>query len=557
MRRPVLSILAVLGLLAGACDSGNPVAPKAPDNPGSPSTDLSVVVTSDRGSLEVGSGQSATLTVSVKNADRSNAADGTEVTLSTSLGSFGTDASGIPIKLVKRPLAGGAVTVEFFPGDTPGVANVLAQAGVSVGRLNLQIVSASAPPVAEFTFQVSGLTVLFADASTGNPTSWQWDFGDGESVGGRKTTQHVYPQAGTYTVSLTVAAANGASSNVRKFVTVQAGLPLQAGFAYEVNGLTVLFTDMSVGEPVNWIWDFGDGGASTERNPSHTYARPGNYTVKLTILNEFGISATASKFVNPSLGDPPKADFDFQADGLRVLFTDKSEGSPESWTWDFGDGASSTAQSPEHTYAQPGTFNVTLTARNKAGSTSKSKFVAVSRGEPPKADFEFQANGLNVVFLDRSEGKPTSWTWQFGDCAGPLCESNEQNPTHTYASPGTYTVILTAANAAGTSRATKLVTVSTAGPPVANFCYQRNGLTVIFTDTSTSNPASWQWDFGDCAEQASTCKSTSQNPGHSYVNTAPKTYAVSLTAINAAGQSTRTKFVQVDSTISDPGPVCP
>lgn len=555
MRRPVLAILAMLGLLAGACDSGNPVAPKAPETPGSSSTDLSVVVTSNRGSLETGSTQSATLTVSVKNGDRSNAADGTEVTISTSLGSFGTDASGMPIKLVKRPLLGGAVTVELFAGDTPGVANVLAQAGVSVGRLNLSIVTPGAPPVAEFTFQVSGLTVLFADASTGNPTSWNWDFGDGESTSGRKTTQHVYPQAGTYTVSLTVAAANGASSNVRKFVTVQAGLPLQAGFAYEVNGLTVLFTDMSVGEPVSWIWDFGDGGASTERNPSHTYAKPGNYTVKLTIVNEFGISATASKFVNPSLGEAPKADFDFQADGLRVLFTDKSEGGPESWAWDFGDGASSTARSPEHTYAQPGTFNVTLTVKNKAGSTSKSKFVAVSRGEPPKAAFEFQANGLNVVFIDRSEGKPTSWTWEFGDCSGPLCQSNEQNPTHTYATPGSYTVILTAANAAGTSRATKIVTVSTAGPPVAKFCYQRNGLTVIFTDTSTSNPASWQWEFGDCAEQASTCKSASQNPGHSYATA--KTYAVTLTAINAAGQSTKTQFVQVDPTLSDPGPVCP
>lgn len=555
MRRTFLSLIATLGLLAGACDSGNPVAPKAPEPPGTGSTDLVVVVTSDRGTLEAGSVQGATLTVSARNRDGSIAADGTEVVLNTSLGSFGTDASGKPVQLVKKPLAGGATTVQLFPGAEPGTANVLAQVGVSVGRLNLPIVSPSEPPVAEFTFEVSGLSVLFADASTGNPTSWQWDFGDGESVGGRTSTQHTYPQAGTYTVTLTVAAANGASSTARKFVTVVAGLPLQAGFAYEVNGLTVLFTDMSTGEPVSWIWDFGDGGASTERNPSHAYAKPGSYTVKLTILNEFGISATASKFVSPSLGAPPKAEFDFQADGLRVLFTDRSEGNPDAWTWDFGDGSSSAAQNPEHTYSQPGTFNVTLTAKGKAGASSKSKFVAVSLGEPPKAAFDFQANGLNVVFTDGSEGKPTSWHWQFGDCSGPLCESTEQDPSHTYATPGTYTVILTASNAAGSSRATKLVTVSTAGPPVASFCYQRNGLTVIFTDTSTSTPASWQWDFGDCAEQASTCRSASQNPGHSYA--AAKTYAVTLTAINAAGQSTRTRFVVVDPTESDPGPVCP
>jgi PKD repeat protein len=548
-------ILGMVGLLAGACDSGNPVAPPAPAPPGTGSTDMVVVVTSNRGQLEAGTTQSAALTVSAKSNDGVIPADGTEVSLSTSLGSFGTDVSGKPIRLIKRPLANGAATVEFFAGDAPGVANVLAQVGVSVGRLNLPIVSPSAPPVAEFTFQVSGLTVLFADASTGNPTGWQWDFGDGEGVSGRKTTQHVYPQAGTYTVSLTVTTGNGASSNVRKFVTVQAGLPLQAVFAYEANGLTVLFADLSTGEPTSWIWDFGDGGASTDRNPSHTYAKPGTYTVRLTIANEFGITATASKFVNPSLGEAPKADFDFQADGLRALFTDRSEGNPDSWTWDFGDGTSSSAQNPEHTYAQPGTYNVTLTARNKAGAGSKSKFVAVSRGEAPKAAFEFQANALNVVFLDKSEGKPTSWNWQFGDCSGPLCESTEQNPTHTYASPGSYTVILTASNAAGSSRATKLVTVSTAGPPVANFCYQRNGLVVIFTDTSTQSPASWQWDFGDCAEQGATCKSASQNPGHSYLS--GKTFAVTLTVTNAAGQNSRTRFVVVDETITDPAPICP
>ena len=110
MRRTVLAILALLGLLAGACDSGNPVAPKAPETPGTGSTELVVVVTSDRGTLEAGSVQGATLTVSARNKDGSIAADGTEVVLNTSLGSFGTDSSGKPVQRVKKPLAGGATT---------------------------------------------------------------------------------------------------------------------------------------------------------------------------------------------------------------------------------------------------------------------------------------------------------------------------------------------------------------------------------------------------------------------------------------------------------------
>jgi PKD repeat protein len=514
-----------------------------------------VVVTSDRGQLEAGSVKGATLTVSARTKDGAPATDGTEVVLNTSLGNFGADASGKPIQLVKTPLAGGATHVSFYPGAAPGTANILAQVGTGVGKLNLPIVGPSAAPVAEFTFEVSGLSVLFADASSGNPVAWDWDFGDGDSVSARPGPAHTYAMAGTYTVSLTVRTESGATASKRKFVTVQAGLPLTAAFGYEANGLTVLFTDISTGEPVTWMWDFGDGGASNERNPSHTFARVGSYTVRLTVQNLYGVAASTSKFVNPSLGEAPQADFLYQADGLRVLFTDDSKGRPTDWSWDFGDGSNSRFQNPEHLYAQPGTYNVTLTAMNGAGSGSKSKFVAVSLGEPPKAEFDVQVNGFAAVFSDRSTGKPTSWTWDFGACSGPLCQSTEQNPTYTYSTPGTYTVTLTAANSAGTSRATKLVTINSAGPPDARFCYQRNGLVVIFTDKSTPGPAVWQWNFGDCEAQAATCKSGSQNPGHTYATA--KTYAVSLTAGNTAGQmTTRTHFVEVGDFV-DPGSICP
>lgn len=554
MRRKLLVLLIVPALLLAACDSGNPVAPAPPDASPGPSTTAVVVVTSDRGQLEAGSAKGATLTVSVRMKDGSPVTDGTEVVLNTSLGNFGTDASGKPATMVKQPLAGGATYVQFFPGKEQGTANILAQVGSYAGKLNLPIVGPAAPPEAEFTFEVSGLSVLFSDASVGNPVAWDWDFGDGDSVSGRKSPAHAYALAGTYTVSLTVRTESGATSTKRKFVTVQAGLPLTAAFGYEANGLTVLFTDVSTGEPVSWIWDFGDGGASTERNPSHTYSKPGNYTVRLTVQNLYGVSASASKFVSPSLGDAPQADFQFQADGLRVLFTDESKGKPTDWLWDFGDGSSSRFQNPEHLYSKPGSYSVTLTAMSAAGSTSKSKFVAVSLGEPPKAEFEVQVNGLAAVFLDRSTGKPTSWTWDFGVCSGPFCQSTEQNPTYTYSAPGTYTVVLTAANSAGSSRASKLVTVSNSGPPAAGFCYQRNGLVVIFTDTSTPGPSAWQWNFGDCEAQAATCKSSAQNPGHTYAEA--KVYAVSLTVGNSAGQSTRTHFVEVGDLV-DPAPVCP
>lgn len=542
-----LIALAFSALLASACDSPNPVAP-AENNSGSGggADALIVAVQSDRSQLSSGSTEGTTLTVTAKKQDGSSAPDGTEVALNTNLGNFGADSAGQPLQLVKKPLSGGAATVSFFPGSATGTANILAQVGTNVGRLNLPIVEPAAVPVADFAFEVSGLSALFEDLSTGEPAEWQWEFGDGE-ISTRQNPLHTYPEAGTYTVTLRVTAPGG-SSNKRKFVTVEAGEPLIANFGFTLNGLTVLFSDSSAGDPTSYSWDFGDGRFSTAPNPSHTYAQAGTYTVELTITNEFGVTDSTSQFVSPSLGEAPKPDFEFQTQGLRAVFNDTTTGNPTGWTWDFGDGSGSSAQNPSHTYAAAGTYNVKLTAANAGGSASKTKLVTVSLGDAPTADFEFQTNGLNVVFTDRSTGKPTSWSWDFGECSGAQCRSTEQNPTYTYDEPGTYTVILTAANAAGSNRVTKLVKVASATRPAANFCYRRNGKAVIFTDISTQSPTSWSWSFGDGGASAV------QNPGHSYA--AEGTYAVTLTAINDAGQNSVSRFVVIDDEIADAGPVC-
>jgi PKD repeat protein len=497
-----------------------------------------VTVTSGSSQVEAGSTQATALTVTAKKADGSPVADGTEVVVNTSLGYFSLDGAGQPVQQVKQTLAGGSTMVSYFPGKVVGTANILAQVGTSAGKLNLAVVEAAPPPVApvaEFAFEVSALSALFADMSTGNPTAWSWDFGDGDGTN-RQNPLHTYAVEGTYTVSLTVTAPGGTSMK-RKFVTVTAGEPLIANFGYTVNGLNVLFADASAGKPTSWSWDFGDGKRSSEKNPSHSYTQAGSYAVSLTVTNAFGVSDSTSQFVSLSLGDPPVADFQVQTDGLRALFTDASMGGkPTKWSWDFGDGATSTAQNPSHVYAQAGTYNVTLTASNAAGSSSKTKFATVSLGDPPKADFELQVNGLNVVFLDASTGKPTNWSWSFGDGSS----STAQNPSHTYAQAGTYTVSLTASNAAGSSTKAKLVTVSLGDAPTANFEFQVNGLSVSFVDRSTGKPTSWRWDFGDGST------SNAQNPSHGYAQAG--TYTVSLTASNAGGSNTVAKLVTLTNT---------
>jgi PKD repeat protein len=317
--------------------------------------------------------------------------------------------------------------------------------------------------------------------------------------------------------------------------------------------LTVQFTDTSTNSPSSWSWNFGDGSTSTQQNPSTTFTTAGTYTVTMTASNAAGTSApatatitvstapvapTASFTASPASGDAP----------LTVQFTDTSTNSPSSWSWNFGNGSTSTQQNPSTTYTSAGTYTVTMTASNAAGTSAPATKTITVTAAPTAPTASFTASPtsgdapLTVQFTDTSTGNPTSWAWDFGDGS----TSSQQNPSATFTTPGTYTVTLIASNSAGPSApATRTITV-TAAPtaPTASFTASPTSgdapLTVQFTDTSTGNPTSWAWDFGDGST------STQQNPSTTYSTAG--TYTVSMTASNAAGTSApATKTITVTS----------
>jgi len=148
--------------------------------------------------------------------------------------------------------------------------------------------------------------------------------------------------------------------------------PPTAAFSSTANGLTVTFTDQSSdtdGSITGWSWDFGDGNTSIARNPTHTYASGGSYSVSLTVTDDDGATDTHTapvQAVDPpeTANNPPTAAFTSTVNGLTVVFTDQSsdtDGIIEGRNWDFGDGSGTTAQNPTHTYAANGTYTVTLT----------------------------------------------------------------------------------------------------------------------------------------------------------------------------------------------------
>ncbi len=230
-------------------------------------------------------------------------------------------------------------------------------------------------------------------------------------------------------------------------------------------------------------------------------------TVLLIALILPGASASVSEQSGYiTVGLAPVADFDalyaYNIVPTTVAFRDLSTGTtPMNYLWEFGDGATSTEQNPSHNYISRGLYTVKLTVTNAYGSSTKTKENYIAIGLAPKADFSADPTTGNqplaVAFTDRSTGHPTSWNWNFGDGK----ESSAQNPVHTYWTSGEFTVTLTASNQYGTSDTSKAYFIHVIPPLQAKFVADPKAgkvpLLVKFTDMSTGNPESWDWDFGD------------------------------------------------------------
>jgi PKD repeat protein len=342
---------------------------------------------------------------------------------------------------------------------------------------NYITVNKAAPPIASFTAnRTSGtapLMVNFTDTSTNTPSAWAWTFGDG----GWTTTQnpsHVFTAPGIYPVSLTVTNNGGSNTyTVQNFITVTKAPPPVVSFsANQTSGavpLSVNFTDASTNSPTGWSWSFGDGETSTLQNPVHTYTTTGSFAVSLTATNYGGtVSQVKSNFIVVSPQTAPTASFTSNITHgpapLSVNFSDASSDSPNTWTWVFGDGETSTLQNPVHTYTKAGSYTVSLTASNYGGNRTITinNFTVVYPSMPIASFTSDQTSGsapLTVSFSDTSSNSPTGWGWTFGDGTS----SSRQNPSHTYSTPGTYSVSLVAINDGGSDLITRTGYITVAG----------------------------------------------------------------------------------------------
>lgn len=317
------------------------------------------------------------------------------------------------------------------------------------------------------------------------------------------------------------------------------------------NNTTIQFTNNSVPADGTMYWTFGDGTSSSDISPKHSYAKPGRYKVCLTMYKKLDSTFCQSMWcdsitVKPNDSTPApscKAYFSFEiASGntKEVRFKDQSNGA-KLWQWDFGDGSSSTQQSPTHVYTQPGQYRVCLKINGDSCASSFCKDIKIGDAQHPncKASFSFKNTGGNTVnFMAQEQQGQTIYSWDFGN----KTLGNGMNVSYTYPNPGNYWVCLQievnlkgdSAQPPSTCRDTLClnVTVQETDPepnPCGkchadfNFKVEANR-TVNFVGNSGIGDANaaYSWTFGDGAKQSG------KNVKHQYTADGPYRVCMSV-----------------------------
>ncbi|HZC32477.1 MAG TPA: PKD domain-containing protein, partial [Candidatus Bathyarchaeia archaeon] len=428
-------------------------------------------------------------------------------------------------------------------------------------------------PAASFTSSASsalaGSPITFTDTSTGNPTSWLWNFGDG-ATSTLQNPSHVWPSAGTYTVSLTATNAYGSSAPATASITINTDTTpptTPGGLAATANGQTEIDLGWSASTDNAAVAGYGvyrDGGTtpiatvaagtlsyhdtplapasthsytvdafdaagnrSTPAGPASATTVGGTVTITLTptadsyvdSIQQGANNGTANPLrvsagLNQSAVYNPYLKFDLSGvvgsiQSATLTVTPATSGGSGFSVWRVGDStwgettityanapvrdaaSSGSVPGPLATGtpvslsitglaagAQGGPLSIALTTTgsseslaSRESSTPPTLTVVVGPGSPgaPAASFTSAPSspltGVAVTFTDTSTNAPNAWSWSFGDGA----TSTLQNPSHTWATAGTYTVSLTATNGYGSSSpaTAQVVVTNDTTPPSA------------------------------------------------------------------------------------------
>lgn len=401
-------------------------------------------------------------------------------------------------------------------------SNCLNNSVVNTNAISLKI---RAIPIPIFSHAINNNTVTFNNGSSGGVT-YKWTFGDG----GSDTLQspiHTYAAQDTYRVVLRVANECGANSYN---ALVNLNTPPFAGFT--ANGRdacppsTIFFTNGSSDNVRKFFWSFPGATPDTSnvKNPSVTYTTPGVYDVRLIVENGYGRD-TIIKKEYVKINSKPVVSFTATKNGLNVNFINNTTNATN-FLWNFGDGMTSNQVSPQYTYRTAGTYIVRLVATNACGSVNDSvKLLIFSL--PSATIAASQTKGcapMIVQYSGRNTTAVSTWNWSFP--GGVPATSNQANPKVTYNQPGSYDVILTMTNTAGTSSIKQDTIIKVFQSPKSAFNVKITTDVVEFFNIS-QDANRFAWDFGD----GSTSEDAHPSP-HRYNRNG--NYIITLLAQNAS-----------------------
>ncbi|MBP9083175.1 MAG: PKD domain-containing protein [Bacteroidia bacterium] len=358
-----------------------------------------------------------------------------------------------------------------------------------------------------YSFDCSGLAVTFTNTSPMLSNSY-WNFGDGV-LSSTMSPVHVFPDTGDYNVQLVISNSFGCIDTIIQNIHVGPSLDPVSSFSYSIVNCEqeVILTSTSLNDST-LIWDFGDGTTGNSPNVLHSFALPGTYTISLIALNSCGSDTFEVEItINPN--SIPIAAFSLDTTWCSniVSFYDSSLNTT-GWFWDFGDGSSSSSQSPFHTYADSGSYDISLIASNSCGADTLTSQLNLMNFEMPNASFTYveQLCDPSVSFVNLSEFYD-SISWYLGDGT----TSFDTSFIHLYQDAGSYNVLLIAENECGIDSLIQVVEINAIQQPEANFSFSLNECTklVNFFDSSL-NEFSWNWYFGDGGT------SFEQNPIYEY-----------------------------------------
>ncbi len=335
-----------------------------------------------------------------------------------------------------------------------------------------------------------------------------WYMGDG-TVMNAASPSKVYNTPGVYTITMINVVSGICKDTVIKqhYIIVRQGVvptfTANVPAAACNDSSTVTFTNTTAGTGLLFFWSFGDGDTSEASNPSHTYNRNGNFNVALVVTDSSGCSIPVSVPVSIKNQMPVAR---FRADTLGcpggpVQFYNQSGGG-SSYLWDFGDGTTSTAVNPKHSYTNDGLYSISLTVTSGFGcdtTASRANYVHIVS---PVVDFAVNQTyspcpPFVVVFHSTADRTGLKYLWDFGDGG----QDTAKHPTHVYFTPGVYTVRLITKTASGCIDTVVYPNLIKVEGPTGTFTESASSgclpATIDFSAAVSSNTATIWCDMGD------------------------------------------------------------